>query len=134
MDNLPVENVGDGEGTFIAGVPNKHLNINDSLTCAVARAYLVKAYSELTPVDRTAWSEAQDRQKLGFVSWQVKQDLDSDVLIAYMFVTQPNDVFDFVVENGNIVTKLYGVDDADMAGHMMIAYDIEQAIFENNWY
>mgnify|MGYP001584261111 CR=1 FL=1 len=77
FEELPVENVGDGEGTFIAGKPNPHLNLVQANECIIARAYLVRAFLDLNNADQQAWLEAQDIRRVTILGTQLVHQMDS---------------------------------------------------------
>lgn len=103
VEDLPVENVGDGEGTRIAGVYDKHLSLEEAMTCPVARAYLVAAFDKLSDEDGLHWMDGQDVDKLAWVSSWIMTDMGSYNLLAYVSVTEPEAVSRFIQSSSKVV-------------------------------
>jgi hypothetical protein len=131
MNELPVVNVGDGDGTVIAGTPNKYLNLHEAPTCPIARAYLVREFNKLSTADQQAWMAEQDTMRLAFVTGMVA--LDTSTFIGIMAYTQIQAdeepflaaVYEYVNAQFTIVTD----EDHDAFSDKLFNYGVEQGFY-----
>jgi hypothetical protein len=80
---LPVENVGDGEGTVIMGYSNPHLSVRKAMGCPIARCYFVKAFDALSATDKEGFIAATHLYDFAILTAFVVNDLQGLALLAY---------------------------------------------------
>jgi len=122
--NLPVEQLADGEGTVIAGTPNRHLNLRNALGCIIGRAYFVQAFMELNAVDRAAYFDAYDLRDLAVLTAMVVDDIDDFMgLLGYSLIVKgPTTIDDFVGVISAEVVRVHGAsEDEQIAFAVMLA-------------
>ena len=106
FDNeLPVENVGDGEGTVVAGQVNEYLGLKHAVTCPVAMVYLIREFTKLDLGDQFGWLDAQEAGYLALsalLSSKIPQSL-TGILAAIEAGVNPEDVDDYASAVNNFL-------------------------------
>ena len=104
-DELPVENVGAGEGTVVAGKVNEYLGLKHGVTCPVALVYLIREFGKLDIGDQFGWLDEQDAGYLALsalLASKIPQSL-TGILAAIEAGIAPEDVDNYASAVNNFL-------------------------------
>ena len=126
---LPVENVGAGEGTVIMGQTNPHLSVRKAMGCPIARSYFVKAFEALSDTDKEGFIASTDLKDFAILTALVVGDISGMAMLAYLEANSLNQAGEFVGYVANKVVEQIGeTEDA----HKAFALELD-AYYESTW-
>jgi hypothetical protein len=113
---LPVENVGAGDGTVIMGHSNPHLSVRKAMGCPIARSYFVKAFDELSDADKEGFITSTDLRDFAILTAMVVDDFSGITMFAYMEANSMENAQNFITFiAGKVVAQIGETEDAHKA-------------------
>ena len=122
------------EQEFETGTPNPHLSLPSANGCKVARAFWVKAFVNLDPLDQFEYLQAQDNARLTLLAIQLMhQGSGLPGIFAFaMAEVMPDDVEYAVEAIGVYIQDIVAMDADEAAKAVTALLDTDPTLSYNN--